>query len=584
MRRASLGVLAGLALASLPAIACGATTGLVAPGGDVGGEVPVAERLSSPTLRTSDLPTGLPSAAGHGRASREPWIVAARPGPKAERAAAAVGARIVDRELGLFVAPEARAARLVLRLKRAGRFLYAEPDVSAGRQGLPGDPRTPEQGWAPHAVPEGLVPPAPGAPGDGAGIALIEDGADQTHPDLGHVRNPRPPRLADNPTSSQLIEFGSGLLHGTAVAGVATAAANGVGVVGVWPGHTTQVFAGGATCSGITAAILTAVRQRPAVINMSYGFFVDDLLADCFSHVRATQLAFGAGVTLVAAAGNSLNDPFNPVGRKNPLLRPASDPHVLTVGALNSSLISTGFSQRGTGLDLAAPGEGILAPIPLSLDTDDGAQDGYAVVDGTSFAAPIVSAQVAMLRRARPALTPDQINTMIRVTARDLGRPGWDRSYGWGLADLPAAIASPAPRRDLLEPNDDIVWVDGRGFARPDAPRLRKRRAETIRSVLDYQDDPADVIPVSVPPRSTLLVDLRPIDTNVDLMVFDRTARTYTKRLGRIVSSRRPGLRTERVSIRNTTPQRQKVYVVAEIRRNRVLSTEYVLRLRNVRR
>lgn len=582
MRRLALGALTAAGLAAAPAFAAGAG-GLVAPGGDVGGEVSVAERLASPVLRVPGLPTGVPRAGGQAAASREQWIVAARPGRAAERAARSVGARVVDRNLGVFVAPEARAARLVTRLKRAGGFLYAEPDVPARRQGLPSDPRTAEQWWTPHVVPDALVPPPPGAPGDRAGIALIEDGADPTHPDLAHVRNPRPPRLADNPTSAQLVEFGSGLLHGTAVAGVATAAANGVGVVGVWPGHTTQVFAGGATCSGITAAILTAVRRRPAVINMSYGFFVDDLLADCFTHVRATQLAFGAGVTLVAAAGNSLDDPFNPVGRKNPLLRPASDPHVLTVGALNRSLISTGFSQRGTGLDLAAPGEGILAPIPLSLDTDDGVQDGYAVLDGTSFAAPIVSAQVAMLRRARPALTPDQVNTMLRVTARDLGRPGWDRAYGWGLTDLPAAIASAAPRRDLLEPNDDIVWVDGRGFARPDAPRLRKRRAETIRSVLDYQDDPADVIPVSIPPRFTLLVDLRPVDTNVDLMVFDRTARTFTSRRGRIVSSRRAGLRTERVSIRNTTRRRQKVYVVAEVRRNRVLSTEYVLRLRNVR-
>ena len=107
-----------------------------------------------------------------------------------------------------------------------------------------------------------------------------------------------PAALGLGAVAAGMIAAGPALL---AIAGVATAAANGVGVVGVWPGHTTQVFAGGATCSGITGAILAAVRRRPAVINMSYGFFVDDLLADCFTHVRATQLAFGAGVTLVPA-------------------------------------------------------------------------------------------------------------------------------------------------------------------------------------------------------------------------------------------------------------------------------------------
>lgn len=60
-------------------------------------------------------------------------------------------------------------------------------------------------------------------------------------------------------------------------------------------------------------------------------------------------------------------------------------------------------------------------------------------VSGTSFATPIVSAAVAVLREAYPYMTANQITDLLFTTARDLGAPGIDEIYGWGMLDMERA-------------------------------------------------------------------------------------------------------------------------------------------------
>ena len=74
---------------------------------------------------------------------------------------------------------------------------------------------------------------------------------------------------------------------------------------------------------------------------------------------------------------------------------------------------------------ITAPGSGLSA-------------DRY-IVDGTSFAAPMVSAAIAVLQEAFPFLSPEQITELIFITATDLGAPGVDEIYGWGMLDLERA-------------------------------------------------------------------------------------------------------------------------------------------------
>ena len=79
---------------------------------------------------------------------------------------------------------------------------------------------------------------------------------------------------------------------------------------------------------------------------MSYG-----ATAPCFAEYVQLQLATAKGITLVAAAGNELS-------AGNPLLFPASLPHVLTVAAVGSDLKPPFFSSASAAVDLSAPGVG----------------------------------------------------------------------------------------------------------------------------------------------------------------------------------------------------------------------------------
>ncbi len=125
--------------------------------------------------------------------------------------------------------------------------------------------------------------------------------------------------------------------------------------------------------------------------------------------------ALAKGVIPVAAAGNEFQD-------GNPLEFPASLPHVVTVAATTPDDRSASFSNANAAVDPSAPGVGIMTAVPPALDTD-GVPDGYQVMDGTSFSAPMVSAAPAWVRAARPDLTLDRVVQAVRLTARDIVSP-----------------------------------------------------------------------------------------------------------------------------------------------------------------
>ena len=281
----------------------------------------------------------------------------------------------------------------------------------------------------------------------------------------------------------------------------------------------------------------------------------------------AVAFAYGSDVLVVASAGN--NRP------RQRWVQPGSDWHVLTVGAVNHLDQTTSFSQQNISMDLTAPGEGVLAAVPVWADLD-GVADGYSRLDGTSFSAPMVAAAAAWLMAVRPRWSADQVAYALRYSARDLGRRGWDRAYGWGMLDIAAALRARPPLHDPLEPNEDIRWVTGRAGFTPDPALLGRKRRDALRARLDVAEDPYDLYRVSVPIGRGARITVRSPSIAVDLRVFRPSARFVGQRGTLVARSTRPGLRDEQVTIVNNGA-RQPPLVEVRARRGRSLAGTYTL-------
>lgn len=496
---------------------------------------------------------------GEGNAARvtsaDGWIVAGTPDGTTKRIARRFGARPVAPGLGIYRVSRTRARAFASTLSASGLLRFSEPNVRADRLAFPTDPLSVEQGWLPRIVAAHLDPPpvTPSSPE----LAIVDDPLDMSHPELaGHVR----PRT-NEPVSGP---------HGTQVAAVAGASANGEGITGVWPGM--RLYSAGPVkfdCAGTSAALADAVEDGVATINMSYGFEP----GTCFSHAVATQYAVARDVVLVAAVGNSYEEGNRPVS-------PAVDPHVLTVAAVKPGWESADFSNENGAVDLAAPGAGIVTATPKRFD-DDGSPDGYTVVDGTSFSSPIAAAAATWLRAVRPGYSSHQIGDLLRNGSVDLGGRGWDERFGYGLVNLEGSLSEPKPRHDPAEPNDDIQWVGDAVFDRP-APLLFKGRGRVrLRASLDGFEDPADVWRIVVAPRSAVRIRLTALAGDPDLDVYSTKARTIYSNRHRVAASSKRG--SDGLILRNRARRPQKRYVDAYLPRLAPVGAEYRLDIRRIR-
>ena len=499
------------------------------------------------------------SAAASVRADRSTWLVGARPGRTAGAIAAGHGGNRAG--AGAYVVARGRARALARALRARGVLLFAEPNRLARRLQAPApDPLDTRAAWRAAIIDPRLVPP-PVTPQSPL-LALIDSQLDPAHPEFagGNIST-----VGTLPVQSA---------HGTETAAIAAAPKNGVGILGVWPGMRAVNVAlpEQIRCSDSVAGIARAMAEGAAVINMSYG-----AAAFCFAEYQQLQLATARGITLVAAAGNEL-------AAGNPLLFPASLPHVLTVAAVGSDLAAPFFSSASAAVDLSAPGVGILTATPTQFD-EDGQADGYEAVTGTSFSAPMVAAAAAWLRAAKPHLKVDQIAQTLRGSARDLDRRGWDSATGYGLLSMTGALARAAPAADPHEPNDDMAWINGRALGRVDKAIWRGGPPRRLRALVDKYEDPADVYRIVFPARAQARVTLKPRFGDADLAAFTRSATSTLDDEQIIGRSRRNGSRKDSLLLRNPSKRSRVAFVVAYIdAATRALDSRYDLSVRRVKR
>jgi subtilisin family serine protease len=412
------------------------------------------------------------------------------------------------------------------------------------------EPFEPQEWWIPVVRANQAVPPGPGRP-----LTVIDSGVDLAHEEFAA----RPSTLAMNvqTTSAQHEE------HGTAVASVAAAPVNNLGVVGIYPQAALQVwdaspFGDGLSVADVVQGLDVAIRRGQGVVNLSLGAPSRNSVLEAMVAVTV-----GSGTLVVAAAGNSRD-------RGNPREYPASLPHVLTVGALDRSGAPAYFSSGSQHLDLAAPGVDIPVAVPTTLHPPSFYEP--AGFSGTSFAAPLVSGAAAWVWTVRPTLDVTQLFEVMRASAQDVSSPGYDTVSGFGRLDVPTALTVAPPARDPQEPNEDVVYVKPRGLLRP-APApltVAGKRSGAVNARLDLGDDPRDVYRFWIPGRRAASIALQPSGGDVDLAAWGPLTRTVfeggsaRKRDFRGLSERN-GMRRERLRVRNRGSKGAYFYVEASV-------------------
>jgi subtilisin family serine protease len=286
--------------------------------------------------------------------------------------------------------------------------------------------------------------------------------------------------------------------HGTHVAGIAAAPANGVGILGVAPaaGGAAEVIPvqiadrdGRSTDETMMKGIRWAVRNGARVINISAG---GPGYSQAFQDT--VNWAYARGALIVSSVGNE-------GGEGNVLNYPAAYDHVIGVAAQCDGEVTAPdcptayglarFSNHNRSVDLVAPGVNMLSSVPRRV-SDRAVLPGYALKDGTSMSAPYVAGVAALVFGANPGASPYQVARQLLNTATDLGPGGRDDRTGHGLVNPEAAVTLTLPRDDVEEVNDDVPNVARAGALR--AAELPAR----IEATVDRENDPRDLYPITL--------------------------------------------------------------------------------------
>jgi len=261
--------------------------------------------------------------------------------------------------------------------------------------------------------------------GAGVNVAVLDSGAKTDHPDISQ----RIQKCRDTTGRKVKNSCADNDGHGTNVASIiaADAGADGLGIYGVAPAANLWIYkVCGAFCwsDDIARALYEVADSGADVVNMSFGG--SGLASD---EKAALDYAYGKGVLLVAAAGNS-----GPGA--NTIEYPAAYVKVMGIAAIDASYNTTDFSSRGINdgdyvieereVEMGAAGDEVLGAY----------KDGcYAWYWGTSQASPHVAGLAAKLWQGNGISTRTYLQN--RAKLYDLNGAGDDTQTGFGLPTVP---------------------------------------------------------------------------------------------------------------------------------------------------
>ena len=230
----------------------------------------------------------------------------------------------------------------------------------------------------------------------------------------------------DNNENGQIDEL---LWHGTFIAGLISGKDSASGFCGVAPSSKIMALRildsdasfNDSMWGSIVQAIDYTIANGADII--SFSIFFSDTPPQTF--FNAVARAVEAGIPFVGISGN--ND--------GPVSYPGRISNVFCVGATSKESIRAHFSNYGPLLDLVAPGHEIMSC------THDG---NYRVGSGTSYTAPLVAGTISLMKAMNSSLQRTEIEMILKDTAIDLGPPGKDDEYGYGLLDSENAVRKAA--------------------------------------------------------------------------------------------------------------------------------------------
>jgi subtilisin family serine protease len=380
-----------------------------------------------------------------------------------------------------------RVAHVEVEHRARPRFEPNDPALVTPETAIGTAPNTPIEWWAARS---GFPAAWDVSTGAGATVAVIDTGAETSHPELAD-RVLGAVSFADDGSPATTDAAG----HGTHVASLACGAGNnGVGLAGAGLRCRMLILKSDFSDSSVAKAIVYAVDHGADAINMSFG---TDPGPEPSQAVRdAVDYAFARNVVMAAAAADK---PIAEQGYPANILQPTgtgsdlSAGKGLTVTAADASDARASFAGHGSQISLAGYGAydssaaatgppgifGAFTAGPNELETGSlglpprppcecrttFANDSrYAYVQGTSMATPMVSATGALIRHLNPDLTAAEIVRLIKETAR---RPAgaWTADLGWGILDAGAALTR-AASLDRRAPASRVKPLPARTSAR----------------------------------------------------------------------------------------------------------------------
>lgn len=317
-----------------------------------------------------------------------------------------------------------------------------------------------------------------GYAGQGVTVAIVDSGVDIDHPDLGQRWRGGSNSWFD-PNGEHPVVPADLDGHGTHVTGLVLGGNNSGAYIGVapdaeWIGVKIFTDAGFALSSSIHAGFQWLLDpdqnpetdDAPDIINNSWGFndepnVCNDLSKEFQDDIQVMK---AAGMAVLFAAGNTGPEASTSTA-------PANNPESFAVGSVGTStspsLISS-FSARGPSACDGTIYPEVVAPGFLTwtsdLTTDGIFPNSYIMVSGTSFSTAHASGVIALLLSAFPEAPVSVLETALKQSATDLGTPGEDNTYGYGLIDSLSAFNFLSGRHDI-NVTDSIIPENDRDLA-----------------------------------------------------------------------------------------------------------------------